>query len=73
MILMWATSILRAIGRGECHLGPKKSRFSGLNPSNVPSNGFALIKIIKSKLLIKAGTLVILCTRHGLQLCGYCY
>jgi hypothetical protein len=34
--------------RSECHLGLKKLRFSGPTPSNGPSNGFALIKIIKS-------------------------
>jgi hypothetical protein len=40
-----------------------KSRFSGPTPSNGPSNGFAPIKIIKSKRHIKKiCTLVILCT-----------
>jgi hypothetical protein len=76
-------SILRAIGgggpwisrlswngheRSECHLGLKKSIFSGPTPSNGPSNGFAPIKIIKSKHHIKrTSTLVILCTRVLLQ------
>jgi hypothetical protein len=31
----------------ECHLGPKKSRFSGPTPSNAPSNDVALLKTIK--------------------------
>ncbi len=31
--------------RSECHLGPKKSKFLGHTPSNVPNNGFAPIKI----------------------------
>jgi hypothetical protein len=34
MILMWGSSILRAIGRGR-----PKSRFSGPTPSNGPRNG----------------------------------
>jgi hypothetical protein len=41
--------------------------FWGPTPSNGPSNGFALIKIIKSKRHIKTGTLVILCTWVLLQ------
>jgi hypothetical protein len=37
--------------QSECHLGPKKSRFSGPTPSNAPSNDVALLKTIKYKRL----------------------
>ena len=54
---------LNYIERSECHLGPKKSKFSGPNPSNGPRNGFSRIKIIKSKRHIKKiCTMVILCS-----------
>ncbi len=33
----------------ECHLGPKKSRFSGPTPSNAPSNDVTFLKTIKYK------------------------
>ncbi len=39
--------------RSECHLGRKKSIFSGPTPSNGPVNGFARNKNIKSKRHIK--------------------
>jgi hypothetical protein len=47
--------------RSKCHLGPKKSRFSGPTMSNGLSNEFSPIKIITSKRHIKkTGILVIL-------------
>ncbi len=50
--------------RRECHLGPKKPRFSGPTPSNGPSNGFAPIKIINSKCHIKNRYIGnVMCTR----------
>jgi hypothetical protein len=51
--------------RCECHLGPKKSRFSGPTPSNAPSNDVAPLKTIKYKRHKNnwTGTLVVLCTR----------
>jgi hypothetical protein len=61
MVLRSATSLrgaLEGVGpenrdffgpKSECHLGPKKSRFSGLTPSNAPSNDVALLKTIKYK------------------------
>jgi hypothetical protein len=33
----------------KCHLGPKKSRFSGPTPSKAPSNDVAALKTIKYK------------------------
>jgi hypothetical protein len=65
---------MRGIGRGgpsrlfwalkcECHLGPKKSRFSGPTPSNAPSKDVAPLKIIKYRAIKTTGTLVFLCTR----------
>ncbi len=44
--LFWA---LKWHEQSECHLGPKKSRFSGPTPSNAPSNDVALLKTIKYK------------------------
>ncbi len=43
--------------------GPKKASIFRVHPfQNGPRNGFARIKIIKSKRHIKTGTFVILCT-----------
>ncbi len=54
---------LNGYERSECHLGPKKLRFSVPTSSHGPRYGFARIKIITSKRHIKkTGTLVILCT-----------
>jgi hypothetical protein len=39
--------------------GPKKSRFSGPTPFNGPQNGFASIKIVKSRPMYKVGTLIV--------------
>jgi hypothetical protein len=67
MILRGATSLRGALeGVGperECHLGPKKSRFSGPTPSNAPSNDVAPLKIIMYRAIKTTGTLVVLCTR----------
>jgi hypothetical protein len=38
--------------------GPKKSRFSGLTPSNRPRNSFARIKII-TRAIYTTGTLIV--------------
>jgi hypothetical protein len=43
--------------------GPKKSRFSGPTPSNVPRNDVAPLKIITYQAIKTTGTLVVLCTR----------
>ncbi len=40
--------------------GLKKSRFSGPTPSNGPRNGFAPIKIIKSRVIWTTGTWIVI-------------
>jgi hypothetical protein len=50
-----------------CHLGFKKSRFSGPTPSNRRSYGFSPIKIIKSKRHIKKQVRVLLQLNRGTE------
>jgi hypothetical protein len=54
--LAWALKWQRVVKRVP--FGPKKVKISGPTPSIGLSNGFARIKIIKSKRHIKTGTLV---------------
>ncbi len=45
----WALKIETFLGSCECHLDPKKQKFSGPTPSNAPSNDVAHLKTIKYK------------------------
>ncbi len=44
--------------RSQCHLGPKKSRFSGPTPSNALSNDVAPLKIISYRAIKTTDTLI---------------
>jgi hypothetical protein len=45
--------------RSECHLGPKKSRFSGPTPPNAPRNDVAPLKTITYHAIKTTGTLIV--------------
>jgi hypothetical protein len=65
IILRGATSLLRALEGVGLHSlvpfqGPKKSRFSGLTPSNAPHNDVAPLKTITYRAIKTTGTLIVI-------------
>jgi hypothetical protein len=44
--------------------GPKKSRFSGLTPSNAPRNDVAPLKIIMCRAIKTTGTLIVIILQY---------
>jgi hypothetical protein len=49
--------------------GPKKSRFSGPTPSNVPRNDVAPLKIVMYRAIKTTGTLIVISCTGGTLLC----
>jgi hypothetical protein len=57
--LFWAQMALASLVSFQ---GPKKSRFSGPNPSNAPRNDVALLKTITYRAIKTTGTLLVITT-----------